>query len=688
MLAAAAARLGQLAGQLVWWVFIVIRWAHANFVARPCDFFLDSVLGSWEEAVRVSVRESFAWMARAINGLSAQAVSLFVDPNYYDSMRAGRRRPTAWQASCGLLAALPPPCSLARVFGSSERLLYEQQQRQTEILLAAERLHAAGGILALPRRRRRWLGFLRWPFGKWRAAGSSSHGNSHEKLGSSPGLSPPRMRRSGSELFDRPSGYAMAEGMQRRGLLEEGRIALELAVTIVFDAVRTSVRALLLLRKRPKWEPAGGYHGSSWFSDWTGGERRATRGRARQRSLRAARTRSFGVLEDLQVWTAGYPLEEHVVTTEDGCILHMQRIPRKGSRDTVFFQHGVLDTSLGWVSNGIQGSQAFAAWDQGHDVWLGNARSNPPRMHANPRLGGSRYWNYSLNELGTQDIAAQIAQIHAVKMRELRPGSGYGQAGGAMERAASLGAPAGAVGHSLGGASLLIYAVYCGLAGRPHHLRRMVLLTPAGYHANYPSAAFPFVYLVPLLMAGLSWVLPGVGAPVYIPSSLLRYIAFKFSHDLQQIPGLNELIRAALRLMLNGDKSEWDRALQMPHYNTYGMPAISLHTGAHLIQLIRTRRFLMYNYGSAAANRAAYGQDTPLDVAASYGLLQGLPVDLVAGGSDGIIAEVDVHSHYEAMRAAGVQVTFKRFQNVGHLDVTFGMKEEIRRYVISRLLLP
>lgn len=96
--------------------------------------------------------------------------------------------------------------SLARVFGSSERLLYEQQQRQTEILLAAERLHAAGGILALPRRRRRWLGFLRWPFGKWRAAGSSSHGNSHEKLGSSPGLSPPRMRRSGSELFDRPSG--------------------------------------------------------------------------------------------------------------------------------------------------------------------------------------------------------------------------------------------------------------------------------------------------------------------------------------------------------------------------------------------------------------------------------------------------------------------------------------------------
>jgi len=27
------------------------------------------------------------------------------------------------------------------------------------------------------------------------------------------------------------------------------------------------------------------------------------------------------------------------------------------------------------------GSQAFAAFDQGFDVWLGNSRANPPRVH-------------------------------------------------------------------------------------------------------------------------------------------------------------------------------------------------------------------------------------------------------------------------------------------------------------------
>ena len=43
--------------------------------------------------------------------------------------------------------------------------------------------------------------------------------------------------------------------------------------------------------------------------------------------------------------------------------------------------HGILDTSLGWVSNGVAGSSAFAAFDAGFDVWLGNSRANPPFLH-------------------------------------------------------------------------------------------------------------------------------------------------------------------------------------------------------------------------------------------------------------------------------------------------------------------
>jgi hypothetical protein len=44
-------------------------------------------------------------------------------------------------------------------------------------------------------------------------------------------------------------------------------------------------------------------------------------------------------------------------------------------------------------------------------------------------------------------------------------------------------------------------------------------------------------------MAALRRLRPGWGLPVYLPSSLLRYVAFKLSYDLQAIPALNELTR-------------------------------------------------------------------------------------------------------------------------------------------------
>ena len=78
---------------------------------------------------------------------------------------------------------------------------------------------------------------------------------------------------------------------------------------------------------------------------------------------------------------------------------------------------------------------------------------------------------------------------------------------------------------------------------------------------------------------------PGLGAAVLLPSSVLRFLTFKLQWDLQQIPAMHELARVALRVLFNGDVSQWDRAIQMPHYSSASMPAISLHTGMHLIQV-------------------------------------------------------------------------------------------------------
>lgn len=46
---------------------------------------------------------------------------------------------------------------------------------------------------------------------------------------------------------------------------------------------------------------------------------------------------------------AGYPAEAHVVTTEDGYLLTLHRIPGGNGSVPVFLQHGILGSSADWV---------------------------------------------------------------------------------------------------------------------------------------------------------------------------------------------------------------------------------------------------------------------------------------------------------------------------------------------------
>lgn len=48
----------------------------------------------------------------------------------------------------------------------------------------------------------------------------------------------------------------------------------------------------------------------------------------------------------------GYPAEAHIVTTEDGYLLSLHRIPGGLDSQAVFLQHGLLGSSADWVISG------------------------------------------------------------------------------------------------------------------------------------------------------------------------------------------------------------------------------------------------------------------------------------------------------------------------------------------------
>lgn len=77
------------------------------------------------------------------------------------------------------------------------------------------------------------------------------------------------------------------------------------------------------------------------------------------------------------------------------------------------------------------------------------------------------------------------------------------------------------------------------------------------------------------------------------------------------------------------------------------------------IQLYLSGRCQLYDYGSPEANMQVYGQKGPPVVSDSYELLRDVPVHLVAGLHDGVIPADNIQCHFESMKAAGVDVSYR-----------------------------
>ncbi|KAL6007605.1 hypothetical protein ACLOJK_033104 [Asimina triloba] len=312
----------------------------------------------------------------------------------------------------------------------------------------------------------------------------------------------------------------------------------------------------------------------------------------------------------------------------------------------------------------------------GYDVFLGNFRGLVSREHIDKKISSWKYWNYSVNEHGTQDMPALIDRIHEIKTSEIKLSqSDLSDTTGEQLYELS------AVCHSLGGAAMLMYVITRQLKNKPHRLSRMILLSPAGFHED---GTFTFTVAEHVVLA-MAPILARIMPALYIPTRFFRMLVHKLARDFHNYPALGGLVQTLLSYFVGGDSSNWVGAIGMPHYNANNMPGISFRVGHHFVQMKHSRKFMMYDFSSAAANMQAYGSAQPLDLGQHYGLID-VPVFLVAGRKDRVIPSAMVRRHYELMKDQGVEASYREYE-YAHLDFTFLHSEELLGYIMSCLRL-
>ena len=118
----------------------------------------------------------------------------------------------------------------------------------------------------------------------------------------------------------------------------------------------------------------------------------------------------------------GFAFEVHEVTTDDGYILNVFRIPgmlsehyhsTHAEKPPVLLQHGLFDSAYCWIVNYADVAPAFVAARAGYDVWLGNSRGNTfsrAHTHLDPDHD-KEFWNYTWQDMGAKDLPPVIDMI-------------------------------------------------------------------------------------------------------------------------------------------------------------------------------------------------------------------------------------------------------------------------------------
>ncbi|VVC89030.1 unnamed protein product [Leptidea sinapis] len=343
----------------------------------------------------------------------------------------------------------------------------------------------------------------------------------------------------------------------------------------------------------------------------------------------------------------GFEVEEHTVTTEDGYILKMFRIPRSGP--PIFLMHGIISGSDVWVSTGFDKALAYSLAAQNYDVWMGNARGTRYSLkHVTLSSYQPSFWNYTWHEIGIYDVPTMIDRVLEITKR---PSLTY-------------------IGHSQG---TTVFYVMCSL--KPEYNEKislMVSLAPIAYITNSKF----FLYKI------LS-INPEASYAAFTSAGIYNF----FGHDEVFLPVETTLcgnpltalvICQSLASLAGGFNYKQVNVPRLPVIFRYFPTGSSVKQGVHYLQSGRAERFQQFDYGPH--NLDHYNSTSP----PTYPLENiKAPIALFFGDGDYLSVREDVDKLVQRLPNV-VDFYTVPDENFEHFD--FLWSKDINTLILPRLL--
>ncbi|CAH2105693.1 unnamed protein product [Euphydryas editha] len=331
--------------------------------------------------------------------------------------------------------------------------------------------------------------------------------------------------------------------------------------------------------------------------------------------------------------------EEHFVVTKNGYQLKIFRIPKKGP--PVLLVHGIGDSSDSWLVLGPQHSLAYLLADTGFDVWLFNARGNRYSKTHIKTLSRRLYWDFSYEEIGSEDMPATIDYILSKTRHSKLTYIGFSQ-------------------------GTTVFFVMCSMLPEYNSLiNYAILLAPVAWTKNIK---YPFIDFFSRNLNDL----------ISFDKKEKIYEVFPFNKNLNiyhsSVCKVNSPFKllCQLELYLNFGLKTFTNLLpdRLPVITSHIPAGSSSKTFFHFIQGYGTKRFQRYDYGKEK-NREVYASSLPPEYNVS---LITIPMTLFVSEVDWFSDTNDVEILRNRLKTVDKYVVINESLQFTHLEFVYGSR--------------